>query len=41
MSESQIATVAKYQNVLFEVEGPLAIITLNRPQRRNALSLSH
>jgi enoyl-CoA hydratase/carnithine racemase len=28
-----------YQHLLFEREGPLAIITLNRPQRRNALSL--
>jgi enoyl-CoA hydratase/carnithine racemase len=28
-----------YQHLLFEREGPLAVITLNRPQRRNALSL--
>jgi enoyl-CoA hydratase/carnithine racemase len=28
-----------YQSVLFETEGPIAIVTLNRPQRRNALSL--
>src|ERR1700757_5072550 len=28
-----------YQNLLLETEGPLAVITLNRPQRRNALSL--
>ena len=28
-----------YQCILFETEGPSAIITLNRPQRRNALSL--
>ena len=28
-----------YQCILFETEGPIAIITLNRPQRRNALSL--
>ncbi len=28
-----------YENLLFESEGPIAVITLNRPQRRNALSL--
>lgn len=28
-----------YENLLLEHEGPLAVITLNRPQRRNALSL--
>ena len=28
-----------YQNISFETEGPIAIVTLNRPQRRNALSL--
>lgn len=28
-----------YQHLLFEREGPLAVLTLNRPQRRNALSL--
>src|SRR5260370_25987061 len=41
MPESQtIATTsAKYQTILFESEGPIAIVTLNRPQRRNALSL--
>jgi len=33
------ATSAKYQNILFDAEGPIAIVTLNRPQRRNALSL--
>jgi enoyl-CoA hydratase/carnithine racemase len=40
MSELQTAaTVAKYQNVLLETDGPIALVTLNRPQRRNALSL--
>ena len=29
-----------YENILFTVEGPIARITLNRPQRRNALSLA-
>ena len=28
-----------YQNISFDTEGPVAIVTLNRPQRRNALSL--
>jgi enoyl-CoA hydratase/carnithine racemase len=41
MPESQAitATAAKYQNILFDTEGQIAIATLNRPQRRNALSL--
>jgi len=28
-----------YQDICFDLEGPLAIVTLNRPNRRNALSL--
>ena len=28
-----------YQNICFATEGHLAVVTLNRPQRRNALSL--
>jgi len=28
-----------YESVCFDTEGPLAIVTLNRPNRRNALSL--
>jgi enoyl-CoA hydratase/carnithine racemase len=41
MPESQITTrmVANYQNILFDIEGQIGIVTLNRPQRRNALSL--
>lgn len=31
--------VSRYQTILFESDGPLAIVTLNRPERRNALSL--
>lgn len=38
MSEA-LNAVAKYQSILFEAEGPIAVLTLNRPQRRNALSL--
>jgi enoyl-CoA hydratase/carnithine racemase len=30
-----------YQHILAEREGRLALITMNRPQRRNALSLAH
>ncbi len=29
-----------YEHLLFETDGPLAVITLNRPNRRNALSLA-
>jgi enoyl-CoA hydratase/carnithine racemase len=29
-----------YENIRFETEGNIALITLNRPQRRNALSLA-
>jgi enoyl-CoA hydratase/carnithine racemase len=40
MPETQAAvTRAKYQNILFDTDGQIAIVTLNRPQRRNALSL--
>ena len=28
-----------YQSISFETESQIAIVTLNRPQRRNALSL--
>jgi enoyl-CoA hydratase/carnithine racemase len=30
-----------YQHILVEEQGRLAIVTMNRPQRRNALSLEH
>src|SRR5437016_7828426 len=29
----------KFENLLMVQEGPVAVVTLNRPQRRNALSL--
>jgi len=38
-SQSITTTATKYQNILFDIEGQIAIVTLNRPQRRNALSL--
>jgi len=28
-----------YETLLFATEGPIGVITMNRPQRRNALSL--
>jgi enoyl-CoA hydratase/carnithine racemase len=37
--EIQNASVGKYESILFETDGPIAVLTLNRPQRRNALSL--
>jgi len=39
MSTQTVPAVSKYQTILFEADGPVAIVTLNRPQRRNALSL--
>lgn len=39
MSVTQATTVAKYESIQFGTEGPIAIVTMNRPQRRNALSL--
>jgi enoyl-CoA hydratase/carnithine racemase len=40
MVPSQTApAVSRYQTISFEIDGPLAIVTLNRPERRNALSL--
>ena len=39
MSTQTVPAVSKYQTILFAADGPIAIVTLNRPQRRNALSL--
>src|SRR5579871_188399 len=30
-----------YKHVLLEQQGPIAVVTMNRPERRNALSLDH
>ena len=30
-----------YRHILVEEAGPVAIVTMNRPERRNALSLEH
>ncbi len=29
-----------YENVLYEIQGPMALITINRPERHNAISLA-
>jgi len=40
MSEVQTpAKTSKYETILFDTEEQIAVVTLNRPQRRNALSL--
>lgn len=39
MATQTVETPAIYQNLKFEREGALAVVTLNRPSRRNALSL--
>ena len=39
MATSTLETVSAYQNLKFDREGNLAVVTLNRPNRRNALSL--
>jgi enoyl-CoA hydratase/carnithine racemase len=31
----------RFRNVAFDREGPIAWITMDRPERRNALSLEH
>src|SRR5689334_19921123 len=30
-----------YRNILVERDGPIAYVTMNRPEKRNALSLEH
>ena len=30
-----------FEHILFEADGPVAYVTMNRPQKRNALSLDH
>ena len=37
---SPVQEAATYQNLIFAREGPIAVVTLNRPERRNALSLA-
>ena len=30
----------KFENVLYAKDGPLAVITINRPEKHNAISLA-
>jgi enoyl-CoA hydratase/carnithine racemase len=36
-----IAAPQTYRHILFEVDGAIARVTMNRPERRNALSVEH
>jgi len=38
---TDVAAGRRYENILVEDDGPLAVVTMNRPERRNALSLAH
>ena len=38
MIEAESST---YEHILFETDGPVARLTMNRPEKRNALSLAH
>ncbi len=38
---TDVAAGRRYEHVLLEHEGPVAVVTMNRPERRNALSLAH
>ncbi|MEI6777950.1 MAG: enoyl-CoA hydratase [Chloroflexales bacterium] len=38
---SDVVDTQEYQHILVEREGRVAFVTMNRPQRRNALSLEH
>lgn len=40
-AQGDTGTSVGYQHVRVQVEGPIAFVTMNRPQRRNALSLDH
>ncbi|MDB5066008.1 MAG: short chain enoyl-CoA hydratase, partial [Chloroflexi bacterium] len=38
---TDVAAGRRYQHLLLEEDGPVAVVTMNRPERRNALSLEH
>ena len=38
---TDVAAGRRYQHLLLEHDGPVAVVTMNRPERRNALSLAH
>jgi len=40
--ETRVANeMAEYQHIIVDIDGPVAVVTMNRPGRRNALSLEH
>jgi enoyl-CoA hydratase/carnithine racemase len=41
MIATATAETSAYRHILYDVEGPIAFVTMNRPARRNALSLEH
>lgn len=38
---TDVAAGRRHEHVLLEHDGPVAVVTMNRPERRNALSLAH
>jgi enoyl-CoA hydratase/carnithine racemase len=41
-SEATMTALAtSYRHILFECDGPIAFVTMNRPEKRNALSVEH
>src|SRR5689334_10547630 len=38
---AMIDTATTYRHILFEQDGALAYVTMNRPEKRNALSIEH
>ncbi len=38
---TDVAAGRRHQHVLLEQDGPVAVVTMNRPERRNALSVAH
>ena len=39
--DAMIEAEKTYEHILFEQDGPVAYVTMNRPNKRNALSLAH
>jgi len=38
---TEVAAGRRHEHVLLELDGQVAVVTMNRPERRNALSLAH
>jgi len=36
-----VTTAQTYRSILFEIDGPIAYVTMNRPEKRNALAVEH